>query len=42
MIVILILYDFKISVTLLVSFVDDAERTLHESCITVKTSFKIR
>ena len=42
MIVTLVLYDFKISVTLLVSFADDAERTLHESCVTVKTSFKIR
>jgi len=41
MIVTFVLYDFKISVILLVSFADDAERTLHESCVTVKTSFKI-
>ncbi len=41
MIVILVSYDFKISIILLVSFVDDVERTLHESCVTVKMFFKI-
>ncbi len=41
MIVILVSYDFKISVILLVSFVDDVERTLHKSCVTVKMFFKI-
>jgi len=42
MIVTFVSYDFKISVILLVSFVDDAERTLHESCIIVNTFFKNR
>ncbi len=42
MIVTFVSYDFKISVIILVLFVDDAERTLHESCVTVKMSFKIR
>jgi len=41
MIVTFILYDFKISIIILVSFVNDVERTLHESCVTVKMSFKI-
>ncbi len=35
MIVTFILYDFKISIIILVLFIDDAERILHESCITV-------
>jgi len=42
MIVIPVLYDFKISVILLDPFADGAERTLHEPCATVDTSFKIR
>ncbi len=42
MIMILVSYIFKISVIFLVTFVNDAERTLHESYVTVKTSFKTR
>ena len=41
MIVILVSYDFKISVIILVPFADGAERTLHEPCVTVETSSKI-
>jgi len=42
MIVTFISYDFKISIILLVLFVDDIEKTLHESCVTVKMFFKTR
>ena len=42
MIMTLVSYDFKILVTLLVTFINDAERTLHEPYVTVKTSFKTR
>ncbi len=42
MIVTSVSYDFKIPVTLLISFADGAERTPYEPCATVETSSKTR
>ncbi len=42
MIMILVSYNFKILIILLVTFINDVKRTLNESYVTVKTSFKTR